>query len=96
MGVLVVAAADLVAELLAGRLGLVGLETTAEIVRVWVEIVRQRECLPSELVTSVGEGLLGLLLGALGGVGGKLLLSLCRWGQLELARGDVAGKSYWW
>lgn len=37
----------------------------------------KRGSLPSDLVASVGDGLLDLLLGGLGGVGGHLLLSLC-------------------
>lgn len=39
------------------------------------EIGREK-CLPSDLIASVGEGLLDLLLGGLGGVGGDALLHL--------------------
>lgn len=85
--VAVVAAADLVADLLAGGLGVVALETTVKPVSRGSWQSKRGESLPSELVTSVGEGLLGLLLGALGGVGGELLLSLCKWGQRECSEG---------
>jgi len=58
MDLTILGAAHLVSELLAGRLLVIGLDTT------------------SQLVTSVGDTLLELLLSGLGGVGGNALLHL--------------------
>ena len=51
----------------------------------------------SNAVGGVGDGLLNLVLGRLGGIGGKLLLSLCEMYSLVTdAKIALIRTTYWW
>ena len=64
--VLVLRAVELVADLLAGGLLVVGLDATRGGLVIWFKKSRSERSIPSNLVTKVGNSLLQLLLGRLG------------------------------
>lgn len=64
--VLVLGAAELVADLLAGGLLVVGLEATRGGLVIWFKKSRNEGSIPSNLITGAGNILLHLLLGRLG------------------------------
>jgi hypothetical protein len=81
MGSIVLATLGVIEYILLGRLG-VGRSLTV-LSSVLDYINRTMECLPSNSVSAVGEGLLGLFEGRLGRVWGNALLCLCRRGLAE-------------
>ena len=64
--VLVLGAAELVADILAGGLLVVGLDATRGVLVIWFKKSRSEGSIPSNLITDVSNSLLQLLLGRLG------------------------------
>ena len=64
--VLILGAAELVADFLAGGLLVVGLDATRGGLVIWFKKSRSEGSIPSNLITDAGNGLLQLLLGRFG------------------------------